>query len=59
MPIPRYKEKTTGIPYEIFIFCPDCGWAMTKDHRNTGFPACRACGSINIRTLRLDYPERK
>lgn len=58
MPIPRFIEQ--GVPYEIYLFCPKCAWAITKDSITENWTICRNrdCGSRLV-TRRIDYPSLK
>lgn len=52
MPIPRFRDADGD--YEIVLFCPACGWAITKDRVTQGWKQCRLCGG-KLETRRQDY----
>jgi len=58
MPLPRYEDERTGIPYEIFWKCTKCGWAIAVNNYKVGRDECRLCGSLT-KEIRIDYPQGK
>ena len=59
MPTPRFLEL--GIPYEISLFCRQCGYAVIKDYFTEGWTDCPLCSkrglhSSKLETIRVDYP---
>ena len=54
MPIPRFRDADGE--YEIVLFCPGCGWAITKDKFTQNWRKCRHCGG-KLETKRVDYAE--
>ena len=57
MPLPRYKDKETNIPFNVCLFCQACRWAIALDKLTEKWTSCRRCGAKLI-TKRIDYPSR-
>ncbi len=55
MPIPRYVDDK-GIPYDVSLFCPKCGWAVIKDRITANWTSCRYCGSEHLDSIKSYYP---
>lgn len=55
MTIPRYEDKRTGIPYELYWKCTKCGWAIIVNNYRIGRDECRLCDSPT-KEIRVDYP---
>jgi hypothetical protein len=54
MPIPRFKDKATGVPFDLSLSCK-CGWAIIKDHLTMNIVRCPLCGNEKLETVRNDY----
>lgn len=50
--IPRFRDADGD--YEIYLFCPNCGWAITKGSMTQNWKHCRLCGG-KLETRRIDY----
>lgn len=52
MSIPRFRDADGD--YEIVLFCPNCGWAISKDRVTQSWKRCRLCDG-KLETRRVDY----
>lgn len=52
MPIPRYRDADGD--YEIYLYCPNCHWTVTKDRVTMNWKQCRRCDH-KLETQRVDY----
>lgn len=59
MPLPRFTDSKTGLPYELALFCHKCGWAVAKDRITENWKTCRHCESDQIKTIRINYASSK
>jgi DNA-directed RNA polymerase subunit RPC12/RpoP len=58
MPIPRFVDDT-GMPYQLYLGCPKCGWTVEKCNLTRKWDTCRNCGYKPLITRRSDYPDKK
>lgn len=56
MPLPRFVDSDTNIPYELVWKCTKCGWANNTNAYNLGKYDCRLCGAPT-KLLRVEYPQ--
>lgn len=57
MPIPRWIDDDTGMPYEVGWKCTKCGWAITANVYEIGRENCILCNSPT-EEKRIDYPKQ-
>ena len=56
MTVPRFQEG--DIPYEVYLFCKACGYAIAKDDVTAKWAGCQLCNKKLV-TMRANYPPGK
>ncbi len=57
MSIPRYYDKKSEMPYELYWKCTKCGWAIAVNSYRIGKEECRLCGAPT-KQIRVEYPQQ-